>query len=416
MSDFGMVFDSIFSWVSAHPISSGLLAVLVTGIGVYSKTILQTIAKDHGNRLLNREEVDEEVFDEPEGALLQNRTREVLNNVTSQDLIQLYGENHPPFQIHIGSTNWVFAASRTLRPAGKGSVRDQKISIVYRDEWFQLDDELNWLTAQRQKALRNASRGENLFNGDPFRIIKHRKHEGDDVLEVGRCKYFDSLRTSFSMDFVLPSQGKSLRDILHKSTGTFGSLDQSRLPNHMGLVVIVETIDGQIIAHERSRKVQVRPGTLSASVSGTFEKNDLVANSGSVHLVDALSGVAREMHGELGGQYSFNPDNFYFMGLMREFRRGGFPDMYFFYQSSKTFDEIIVSSADAEESFEVDSLKGFYTGSQEFMRNPDINREAFDNRVNQLLHAVEGRANLTLSLGIGLYYETTIRRASCRKS
>jgi len=96
---------------------------------------------------------------------------------------------------------------------------------------------------------------------------------------------------------------------------------------------------------------------------------------------------------------------------MREFRRGGFPDLYFHYQSPYTFDEILSNSKQAEEVFEVENVVGFYVGSQRVIEEFESEKENFDLRVNQLLHDIEGRANLTLSLGIGLYYEMTVRRA-----
>ena len=166
-----------------------------------------------------------------------------------------------------------------------------------------------------------------------------------------------------------------------------------------------------IVVQERSSKVQIRAGTFSASVSGTFEKNDLLTGPNSVDLESALAGVMREMHGELGGQYSYDPANFYFMGLMKEFRRGGFPDLYFYYQSPRTFDEVNKNAEQAEEIFEVDNILGIYVGSQSLIDNFEQEKEQFDLRVNRLLHNIEGRANLTLSLGVGLFYEMTVRRA-----
>jgi len=285
------IWNSSLKWIAANPIFSGFLAFLVGGVGIYAKTVVQTIAKKQTEKFLSPVSIEEEIFDEPAGPLLANRTNEVLNDLTADDLIDLYGEKNTPFHIQIGLTDWSFAASRTLDPIGCGSVSEQKITIKYSEEWFELDHQLNWWTGDRLRALEDAVKGEQLFNGDPFRIISIREAQGNREIEVGRCKYFDSLRTSFSLDFVLPREGKSLREILHGSKGTFGQLGNARLPNHMGLVVIIETVDGQIVAQERSSKVQIRPGTLSASVSGTFEKNDLVTGLNSVELVDALGGT-----------------------------------------------------------------------------------------------------------------------------
>ena len=411
MSGLEVIWDLSLKWIAANPIVSGMLAFLIGCVGVYAKTVVQTIAKKQTEKFLSPVVIEEEVFDEPLGPLLANRTEEVLNDLTSDDLIKIYGKKNTPFNIQIGPTDWSFASSRSLEPIGSGSISEQRITIKYSEEWFELDDELNWLTRDRLRALEAATKGQHLFNGDPFRIISIGEEKGVREIEVGRCKYFDSLRTSFSLDFVLPREGKTLREILHVSEGTYGKLGSDRLPNHMGLVVIVETVDGLIVGQERSSKVQIRPGTLSASVSGTFEKNDLTTGLNSVELVDALGGIVREMHGELGGQYFYDPVDFYFLGLMREFRRGGFPDMYFYYRSPYTFDEIMKNSEQAEEVFEVDNIVGFYVGSQQVIENFEGEKENFDLRVNQVLHDIEGQANLTLSLGIGLFYEMTVRRA-----
>lgn len=117
------------------------------------------------------------------------------------------------------------------------------------------------------------------------------------------------------------------------------------------------------------------------------------------------------MHEELGIQFRHNHKDFYFMGLMREFRRGGKPEFYFYFQSNYTLDEIRASAKHAEEVFEIDDIVGFYVGGQAVIRNYDGEKQDFDLRVNRLLHDIEGRANLTLSLGIGLYYEMILRRA-----
>ncbi|KPA23476.1 hypothetical protein shim_00840 [Shimia sp. SK013] len=401
-------FNDILLWIKANPFLSGALFFVASLIGIYLKTAVQTIAKQHTEKILNGKNHEEEVFDEPVGPLLENRTNEELRGLSSEELIDLYGAKNPPYRILIGETDWSFAATRELNPTGNGAIDKQEVFIKYHDEWFELEHHLNWLTADRLKALEAASKVEDLFNGDPFRIIDIQSDGDRSLINVGRCKYFDSLRTSFAMDFVLPSEGKSLREILHGSAGTFGPLSNSKLPNHMGLVVIIETLDGQIVVQKRSTKVQIRPGTLSASVSGTFEKNDLSTSSEPLRLVEAISGVVREMHGELGGQYSYSSDNFFFLGLMREFRRGGFPDFYFYYRSPLTFTEIEANSTHAEEIFEVESVLGFYLGSTQLLENYEEEKHNFDMRMNRLMHDIEGKANLTLSLGLALYYEMII--------
>ena len=112
------IWKSSLKWIAANPIFSGFLAILIGGVGVYAKTMVQTIAKQQTEKFFKPAVIEEEVFDEPTGPLLANRTNEVLNDLTADDLINLYGEKNTPFHIKIGSTDWSFAASRSLDPIG----------------------------------------------------------------------------------------------------------------------------------------------------------------------------------------------------------------------------------------------------------------------------------------------------------
>lgn len=404
--------DPFLVWIQDNIFWSSMIAISATTIGIYFKTLIQSFAKKHFEQLTCKPPIVEDVFDEPDSALISNRTDETYQCLTAEKLIEFYEVKEQPYRVSIGSKAWIFASTREVDPIGFGAIDDQNIEFHYQEEWFELDHELAWLTSERLDALNAASKSEKLFNGDPFRIKSTFNKKNKIRIELGRAKYFDSLRTSYSLDFILPKCDQSLREILHEKTHSFGTFDKSRLPNHMGLVVIIETTDGQLVIQKRSQNVQIRPGTLSASVSGTFEKGDLDKRSGVFSLSQALEGVVREMHGELGGKYSSELKNLYFMGLMREFRRGGFPDFYFYYESPLSFEELKANSLEAEETFEIDSIEGAYIGSKTFISNYLEEKDAFDKRVNNLLERIEGAANLTLSLGIGLYYEMIYRRAT----
>jgi hypothetical protein len=326
-------------------------------------------------------------------------------------LTSLYGDENYPFQVTIGENEWKFPACRELAPSGSGAVDEQMIFFRYVHEWFVLDKELDAITQPRLEEILKGDSEKRLFNGDPFRIRKI-SHAGEFTeIEVGRCKYFDSLRTNFSLDHPVRGRNKTLREILHPKGERFRPLGEDRLPNHIGLVVIVETLDGQILIQKRSAKVSNRPDTLSASVSGTFEKADLgFGSSERISFERAMFGVIRELHGELGGVFDLDPSGFFFLGLMREFERGGFPDFYFYFQSPHSLRRICSEAREAEESFEIDGLLGYFVGGRLLLEGADHDRDQFDERIVGLLRELEAKGNLTIKLGIGLYYEMILRR------
>lgn len=126
------LFDLLLGWIVANPIFSSIAAIVIAGTTVYAKTIVQAIAKKHSEKFWEKKDSEDEVFDEPFGAVLQNRTNEALNELTSEDLISLYGKKNLPFNVRIASTHWSFAASRTLDPIIDGAIEKQKIPIQFR--------------------------------------------------------------------------------------------------------------------------------------------------------------------------------------------------------------------------------------------------------------------------------------------
>ena len=341
-----------------------------------------------------------------------DNTQNKLRQLSSQDLINLYGKQNPPFGVTIGGNERTFAATRVIEPSGSGAIDQQKIDFRYVDTWFKLDNELSALTRSTLEAIEGAN-DKDLFNGDPFRIVDISiKGERTEIV-VGRCKYFDSLRTSYSLDIVLPTIRKSLREFLQPEGAVFEPLGKSRLPNHMGLVVLIETMDGQLVVQKRSTKVQNRTGTLSASVTGTFEKSDLSSERNrSLSFKAAMRGVMREVHSELGGDYDSDISGLYFLGLMREFRRGGFPDFYFYCEAQYSFEQVLRNAKHAEEAYEIDEVLGYYAGGRFLTKDALKEKKAFDDRISNILRSIDGKSNLTLKLGIALYYDLISRRVN----
>jgi len=94
-----------------------------------------------------------------------------------------------------------------------------------------------------------------------------------------------------------------------------------------------ETSDGMLVAQRRSSFVANRPHTVSASVSGALDWSDLPQKSESgavLALSDLVRGAFRESLEELGAE----PEALRYLGLVREYLRGGKPELYFFARTS----------------------------------------------------------------------------------
>ncbi len=66
----------------------------------------------------------------------------------------------------------------------------------------------------------------------------------------------------------------------------------------------------------------------------------------------------------------------------------------------------------APEAFEVDALEFKDFRSEDYLRDPERQRADFEIRVQNILEEIDGRANLTLSLGVGLAFQNIVLRAT----
>ncbi|WP_425080016.1 hypothetical protein [Ruegeria denitrificans] len=401
--------EEAISWVKAHRLWSVVAALGIAGISIFLKTLVSRAADDfYEARKLGRQERRHQNRNGAKGQRPANENK--TTELSSSELLKFYSEERP-IVISISDKEWSFPASIEIMPEGDGRVGHQNLEFSYRDHLFELDPPLESATQPYYRKLLEQKDQLGLFNGQPFRLASLETNGRKTRIQVERCWYFDSLRTNFSMDQVLPDHGISLREYIHGKTRKFESFSSSRLPNHMGLVVIIETLDGQLLTQKRSRRVAVRGGTLSSSVSGTFEKSDLEYPGKDISLEDALRAVYREMHAEMGGRFGGREQELVFLGLVREFRRGGFPDFYFYWRSDRALEQLKLDAQDAEERGEIDEFVGLPFNTDAFLHDKEKERSAFEKRVNNILSSTEPKANLTLRLGVALTYQHFVERA-----
>lgn len=219
--------------------------------------------------------------------------------------------------------------------------------------------------------------------------------DGDGVIRgtIQPARYHDALATNFAMDRVPPGGDRSLRQRLARPDRRLPELGRSPLVDHLGVVVVVESADGQLVVQHRSRTVANRPDTLSASASGSVLWAEVAAARPDVTLDDLAAAALREARAELG----VRPRNPLFLGLVRELRRGGKPELYFFARSDAPFAEIRRARSDASERSETLDLEPAPFHSR---RAEGPERGVFLRDAAAAVRRVEKRANLTLFAGI----------------
>jgi hypothetical protein len=188
------------------------------------------------------------------------------------------------------------------------------------------------------------------------------------LAELQLGNYFDALRSNFAMEQCPGTAGLSLREQLHGVTRSVGTLQANPLLNHLGLVAMIRTADENWIIQQRSSKVANRGKTSSASVSGAVSADDIRTQdemeAGS--LIDAKQplqqrinlkavlerALLRECHEELAVPLT----NIRFLGLLREFQRGGKPEAYFFARTPASLTEVVGRHRLAGDRCEADAI------------------------------------------------------------
>jgi hypothetical protein len=216
--------------------------------------------------------------------------------------------------------------------------------------------------------------------------------------------YFDAVATNFSMDHKPAGHAESLREFVHKEH-RLDLLSNSLLANHIGIVVMVETADGRLVAQCRSGDVANRPFSISASVSGALNWTDIWRGRGEqVGLSALIAGAFREQLEELGSE----PQRVRYLGLAREYLRGGKPELYFFARVGVSEAELVALHQKAEGRGESKTLKCFDYHSER-VDETDGTRYSFVKRVEKILERTTESANLTFVIGTVLASKHMLR-------
>ena len=210
------------------------------------------------------------------------------------------------------------------------------------------------------------------------------------------------------MDHTPKGRSQSLRGLLH-GKGKLEPFDDSQLANDIGLVCMIESADGMMVFQNRSSKVANRPLTISSSVSGALNKLDIAMRPqrNELSLKDITLGLFRETLGELNVEIR----TLRFLGIIREFLRGGKPEFYFLATSNSSLENIRSAHAHAEEKMESKSVDGFEFHSKA-VGSDDCSRFAFQQRVIDAIVKYDRVANFTFVAGLLLAASHVLRNAA----
>lgn len=312
--------------------------------------------------------------------------------MTGQELLGYYSSDEPII-VSISGDHYMVPGTLVLQPIENGDLERQTVAFDLNPEKFKLPDSIAQYT---DPVLERARKDKRLFDGEVVRLSAIVRESGSFRATLQLGSYYDAIATNFSMDHRPKKLSQSLRQYVHrhKSVGDFSS---SPLVNHIGVVCMLETADGMLVAQQRSKNVANRSNSISSSASGTLEWRDICSRSGrdGIGMRDIAFGCLREVHRELG----VAPNNVKYLGALRDYERGGMPDFYFFAKIETSLRKITDSHQNAEEKAESEYITGFEFHSNQLDCSDEQSRISFQKRVQSVLTKSSSKANLTFYAG-----------------
>lgn len=313
-----------------------------------------------------------------------------LQRDCARRLIDFYG-NETAVSVVINGQQFKLPLVKTIEPVGQGYCEEQDLFFTMEtDAEFRPDETMHLFTetiAREAECLGH-------WNGNVVRLDAIERRDVGTILHLRCAKYFDALGTNFAMDQCPQGGSLTLRDRVHGNSRAFHEFRGDRLVNHIGVVCMIETVDGMMIIQDRSDDVAIRPMTMSSSVSGVVDYCDVrnVCSRGLARVSDIATSVVREGEEELGIEIA----ELFFLGSFREMLRGGKPEMYFFGRAKQSLLQVQSCHKTAISRNESVAILGIQFCSA----MSDIDR-----RIQSALGLIENKANMTLTAGLLLSAE-----------
>jgi hypothetical protein len=309
-----------------------------------------------------------------------------------EEMLTFY-ENEDPVKITLGEKSYLLPFTCAVPAFGAGLPNEQPIKIrILKDKEHVLPKSLKEHCAP---IIERAEKAEH-WNGTILRLddLKSTTNGVTITFRIGR--YFDAMATNYHMDYPIADPSKSLRHILHGSQRRLSPFKDDVLVNSTGVVIIIESGDGYIVVQERSNKVAVRANTRSSSTSGELKGRQL--DRFGTKAVLSFGEFTAVAHEHVEEELAIKLDELYFLGLFREFLRGGKPELYYFGRTRLPLEFIRNNLRNAPHRFESREITGldFRNGNNGSLI--DAKSGEFVDRVRKILSLKN--ANMTLVAGL----------------
>lgn len=319
-------------------------------------------------------------------------------------LLQFYS-GATPLSVTIGEKSYTLPVELVLKPSAT-RIEEEPIKFRVTMDGFTPPPRIEpYVSAIRAQLADEMKINLHLYDRRVASLRGLRQVDGGWEGSLTKGSYFDALATNFrGMDLKPDKELFTLRELLSGRSRALEPLEGSALVNHLGFICIVESSDGKLVVQQRSGKVANRINTLSASVTGAIDFKDvqlaLEANPGteSISLARLVSMAGlRETDSELGIDLS----DLRFLGLVREFERGGKPELYFYGRSELALSGIAnAREYRASERFKAKGLVGLPLHTLALEMGDQKSLDQFSDRLNGALQIAFTEGNLTLQVGL----------------
>lgn len=216
---------------------------------------------------------------------------------------------------------------------------DAPFRFVFDDSAYRVKYQLPSQIAARSDYLMNAHKSSNTYNQLNIRLDDvRREDETNVVIKYSQTFYYDSLITNRSMDYRWEN-GKTVREIYEP--GPFVSaLNDSKLSNHLGFHLFLETADGKIIFVKRQKNVSIGKNTWGSSVAASLKAKYALDDEQKFSVRGLSDAIKKEIYDELYVRFDDETDfSQTIFAFYRDLVEGGKPQFLAYYQCPElTFD------------------------------------------------------------------------------
>ncbi len=192
------------------------------------------------------------------------------------------------------------------------------------------------MVAENYEELIGAHLTSKVYNNNMIRVSSWRDEGECFKIVTERTTYFDSLVTNRAMDYKF--YGKlSVRE-LYECGPYLRNLEESVLSNHLGFNGMIESSDGYFPLVLRKKDVSIGKKTYGNSIGASLKiKYALESDKSSLDELGIFNSFKNEIKDEIGIKEDVKPE---IICAYRDLVEGGKPQLFFYYKSKLTKDEI----------------------------------------------------------------------------